>query len=266
MKLAILFWFYKEPEVSKNHLELLKRLNPNTPIYGLFGGEPSSESKYKKLLTPYLDDFYSTNMESGNAKYKVPSNKKWISGEMMLLEWYQHRGYKLKWDSIAIVQWDLLILEPLSKLFKGIKPGQVYISGTQDYTLVHEKKWWWTMKGKKHRKDFLEFLEYLKKEYSFTANPLVCLFIFQIFPRIFWQKFALVKNPQLGMLEYKMPTYAKIFKIPFFHKDLGVHWFENKKEKPMNADNSFINKSYIQKELKKKNGWRVFHPFIKKWE
>lgn len=47
MKLAILFWFYKEPQICKNHLELIRRYNATTPIYGLYGGEPEDADKYK---------------------------------------------------------------------------------------------------------------------------------------------------------------------------------------------------------------------------
>jgi len=35
MKLAILFWFYKEPEICQNRLELLRQNNPTISIYGL---------------------------------------------------------------------------------------------------------------------------------------------------------------------------------------------------------------------------------------
>ena len=35
MNLAILFWFYKEPEVCENRLQLLKKYNPDLKILGL---------------------------------------------------------------------------------------------------------------------------------------------------------------------------------------------------------------------------------------
>jgi len=39
MKLAVLFWFYKEPEICHNRLEILRQHNPTVPIYGLYGGD-----------------------------------------------------------------------------------------------------------------------------------------------------------------------------------------------------------------------------------
>jgi len=66
-------------------------------------------------------------------------------------------------------------------------------------------------------------------------------------------------------LEYKIPIYAKIFNIPFYKKDLGTFWWERQKDLPINALPKEIKKSFIDKELKKTSGWRIFHPYYKIW-
>jgi hypothetical protein len=38
---------------------------------------------------------------------------------------------------------------------------------------------------------------------------------------IFFEKYAQVKNLELGFLEYKIATYAQIFGIQRFEKDFG---------------------------------------------
>jgi hypothetical protein len=48
MNLAILFWFYKEPEICRNRLKLLKVKNPNTQIFGLYGGPDKKQSNSKQ--------------------------------------------------------------------------------------------------------------------------------------------------------------------------------------------------------------------------
>jgi hypothetical protein len=47
--LAILYWFYKEPEVTKNHLQMIRRHNPGRKIYGLFGGQSERLSNTKNF-------------------------------------------------------------------------------------------------------------------------------------------------------------------------------------------------------------------------
>lgn len=256
--LAILFWFYKEPEICKNRLEILRKYNLDMKIYGLYGGQQDEAKKFKQYLGKYLDDFYVS--PSKDPKWK------WINGDLMILDWYKKRGKKLEWDSVVVVQWDALVFDSLKRYFKNIKKGQIFLSGLRNLDRTLENRWHWTRTDEKERVNYLNFLEYVRKNYNYSEKPLCCLFIFQIFPRIFFEKYLTVKNKTIGMLEYKVPIYAKIFKIKFFRKDIGVWWFQKGENLPLNAEVVKINKAYIKSELKKKKGWRIFHPYFKKWE
>ncbi len=257
MNLAVLFWFYKEPEVCENRLQLIKKYNSNLKIYGLFGGELSDTEIYKEKLGRYLDDFY-----------VFDSNKnvdwKWINGDLMILDWYNEKGRNLNWDSIVVVQWDMLIFDSLLDQFSGINKNQIYLSGLRNLDKEIENEWDWTKPGEKERQNYLNFLKYVKKNYGYADDPPLCsLFILQVFPKIFFEKYLTVKNKEIGMLEYKIPIYAKIFRIPFYKKDLGTRW--NDDPKPLNAIPEEISSDYIKEELIKKDGWRIFHPYYKIW-
>jgi len=259
MNLAILFWFYKEPKICENRLKLIKKYNPDLKIYGLFGGKVSEAKLYQEKLKDYLDDFYAFDL-------KKDSDWKWINGDLMILDWYDKRGRNLDWDSIVTVQWDMLILDSLLNQFAGIKKDQIYLSGLREIDKEVESKWDWVEPDSKERQNYLEFLEYVKKNYGYIDRPPLCsLFILQVFPRMFLEKYLTVENREVGMLEYKIPIYAKIFNIDFFNKDIGVNWFSNKQE-PLNAISKEIPKEYIDKQLEKKDGWRIFHPYYKIWE
>ncbi|HCU70135.1 MAG TPA: hypothetical protein DIC35_00085 [Candidatus Moranbacteria bacterium] len=260
MKLAVLFWFYKEPEICKNRLQILKKYNPDLKIYGLYGGEKKEAEKYEELLGKYLDDFYVSPYED--------SDWKWINGDLMILEWFENRGERLEWDSIAVAQWDMLVLDSIEKQFEGIKEGQIYLSGTKILDKETENSWTWTKPGSEERENYLKFLEYIKENYGYMGEIFCCLFIFQILPRVFFEKYLTVKNKEVGMLEYKVPMYAKIFEILFYEKDLGVFWSDRGKkidELPLNAWPVEIKKEFIESENEKKNGYRLFHPYFKKW-
>ena len=259
-KLAILFWFYREPLICKNRLAILKKYNPDLKIYGLFGGNPDESAKYTSILGKYLDDFYVFHSDD--------SSWKWLNGDLMILDWYKKRGKNLSWESLAVIQWDMLVLADLKNIFKKIKKGQMYLSGLRTLTGDLEKRWLWTRPSGKYRKDYLAFLKYIQSAYGLKNRLLCCLFIFQIFPRSFLEKFSATRNSRLGFLEYKIPTYAKILKTTMFKKNLGCQWFIEKLPKgsfPLNADSADISKTYILSELKKENGFRMFHPFNKIW-
>ena len=128
-------------------------------------------------------------------------------------------------------------------------------------------EWTWIKLGNKNRKNYLQYLNYVNNNYNYKkVDHPICLFIFQIFPRVFFEKYLTVKNRIIGMLEYKIPIYSEIFKIPSYKKDLGILWFSYPKRYPLNAKSCEIEKSYITKELKKDNGWKIFHPYYKVWE
>jgi hypothetical protein len=255
--LAILFWFYKEPEICINRLQLIKKHNPDIKIYGLYGGEQELAKDYENKLSSYLDDFYCSPIES--------SGYKWIHGDLIILEWFNARGRNLEWDSIAVVQWDMLVFDSLEKQFAGIKKDEIFISGVRPYDRKLERKWYWVQEGGK-RKDYLEFKEYIKTNYDFTDNIICSLFIFEIFPKKFFEFYNTVKEKEVGMLEYKIPTYAKIFNFTFYNKDLGVEWFSKFPRKALNAKPREIQINFIRKQLKKVDGWRIFHPYFKIWE
>jgi len=257
MELAILFWFYKEVDICENRLKLLKQYNPDLKIYGLYGGNVDEGNAYQNRLGKYFDDLY---FFEGS----TDADWKWINGDLMILDWYTKRGKDLDWDSVAVIQWDMLVFDSILNQLSGIKKDQIFLSGVRKIDNEVESQWSWTKVGNKERNNYLNFITYAKEEYNFTNIPLASLFILQVFPRIFFDKYLTVKNREIGMLEYKIPTYAKIFDISFYEKDIGVKWFGDE-EKPLNAIPEEISKNYIEEQINKKNGWRIFHPYYKKW-
>ena len=122
MKLAILFWFYREPKTCENHLKMLRKYNPDTPIYGLYGGNLEEADNYRQVLNNYLDDFYIFSQNKD-------SNWKWHLGDLLITDWYRERGKDLSWDTIIIVQWDMLVFGSVDHLFSMLKADQILLSG-----------------------------------------------------------------------------------------------------------------------------------------
>ena len=257
MKLAILFWFYKEPDVCENRLQLIKKFNPELQIFGLFGGDSKETGQYQKKLGKYLDDFYTFDSNS-------EKNWKWINGDLIILDWYEKRGRILSWDSVVVIQWDALVFDSIENQFEGIEKDQIFLSGLRKLDLELENQWYWTTPERSERENYLNFLKYAKDEYEYVDEPMCCLFIFQIFPRFFFDKYLTVRDREVGMLEYKIPIYAKIFNIPVYERNLGVGW-KNDEIRPLNAIPREIKEEYINSELRKPEGWRIFHPYYKSW-
>ena len=275
MKLAILFWFYKEIDICQNRLEILRQNNPTTPIYGLYGGDTNDVELFKSALGKYLDNFYIFSEEK-------TSYWKWIQGDLMITDWFRNCGRYLQWDTIIIVQWDMLVVGPINQLFSMLKQDQILLSGLRSIKEVENDWQWVSPKFPQFRQTYLEFLEYVQRTYNYAQNPLGCLFIVVGFPRSFLEQYANIKEPELGFLEYRIPIYAQIFGTPFCENhsfnawwvDVDpIFWAKNPLKRawnslylrfnpnPLNPAKREISLIPIYRHLTSRMGARIFHPY-----
>lgn len=275
MKLAILFWFYKEPDICKNRLEVLRQYNPTIPIYGLYGGDLATVDQYKSLLSLYLDDFYAFT-ENKDSLWK------WLQGDLMLNYWYRDRGKFLSWDTVVIVQWDMLVFGAIEQIFSMLKQDQILLSGLRPIAEVENDWLWVTPKVPDHRNRYLEFLEHIGKTYDYQQDPMGCIFIVVCLPRIFLEAYSKVEHPEIGFIEYRVPMYAQIFGITFcenhpFHawwvdgdpifqaKNLCQRAINSLKIRlnpnPLNPTRTDISLIPIFRHLNTQTGARIFHPY-----
>ncbi len=257
MKLAILFWFYKEPKLCENRLQLLHKYNPAAEIYGLYGGDPDQATAFQRSLQRYLDDFYSFDQEK-------PGEWKWRNGDLLIAQWYRDRGCLLEWDTIFIAQWDMLLFGRLHDLFHALKPGQLLLSGWRPLREV-ESWWWHTRPGSSQREEFDRFLAFVRAGYGFAGAPSCCLFVIVCLPRAFLDRYAAIPQPELGFLEYKIPVYAEIFGFSICHDHPYQPWWrESSGKRPRSSTLSARKKSVplraIVANLWVPGGSRIFHP------
>jgi hypothetical protein len=261
--LAIIYWFYKEPKVTKNHLELMRSHNRERKIFGLFGGDPKEADSYHRLLGDLLDDFWVYPGTYGTKKYD-----KWMHGDLMLLDWYDKRGRGLSWWGVAIIQWDVLLFDDVANLTPGIQAGQVYFSGFRNLDQEIESRWSWTRPGSIYRDDYITFRAYVTRAFGYEGHLKCCLYIYEILSRPLFEGYLRLEDKKLGMLEYKAPTLAHVLGLDIYDYDLGVYWDlagQAVHSLPLNAMPVQIRRRHVRQQLALPQGWRLFHPFEKAW-
>jgi len=198
---AVLFWFYRDPELCENRLRLIRRFNPGCRIFGLFGGAPEEAAAFERRLGGLLDDFYA---------YDGPESAwwKWINGDQVIRAWYAARGRHLEWRSIFVAQWDMLVLGSLAALLGSPAEDEVILSGLRP---VSEVQGWWAWVNGAERRNFDAFLQHLRHHHDFHGEAWCCQFVLVCFGRSFLDRYARVDRPELGFLEYRVPTYARMF-------------------------------------------------------
>ena len=123
MKLAVLFWFYKDIPLCVERLTRFRRLNPELEVFALYGGEISFSGGAREALAGLVEDFYCFDQIKG-------AEWKWRNGDHLIAHWYLERGVDLEWDSIFILQWDMLVLgKSLGSLLSNLEPRQLVLSG-----------------------------------------------------------------------------------------------------------------------------------------
>jgi hypothetical protein len=133
------------------------------------------------------------------------------------------------------------------------------LSGLRRLDAEDEQSWVWTRPDGEQGDNYRRFREHVRRVYGYERRPLQCCFIFQVIPRVFFERYATAAGKNIGMLEYKIPTYAEIFGVPFYTKDFGINV-------AMNAIPREIPDDFIREELAKPDGWRLFHPHYRVWD
>jgi len=261
MDIAVLFWFYKNTKVCAERLERFRRINPSIKIYALYGGDPTGRERAFFAINHLVDDFYSFN-EQREPKWK------WKNGDHLIANWFLNRGHSLEWSHIFVMQWDMLILKnPLKDILRNMQPEQVLLSGFTDFKEVSQ--WWgWS---KNYPGEISKFKNYLFDKFAYDGPLYACLFIVVCLPRTFLSKYASTAITELGFLEYKVPTIAKIFGFEICYDSQFSPWWAanpattniSKSKKVLNASRVDIDLMTIFNELINPSGRRIFHPYGK---
>jgi SAM-dependent methyltransferase len=256
---AILFWFYSEPEVCAERIALLRGQNPGAPLYGLYGGPAVGAATVVAHLGPLLDDLY---VYPGDRS----SEWKWRHGDRLIADWHAKRGRQLPWDVVAVVQWDLLLAAPVREVFGELRAGEAVFSGLRP--LAEVDPWWgWAGVRDPAKRPERDAFESWLRDAGLKAELWCCLFIAVALPRPFLDRYA-AEAPEAGFLEYKTPTLAAAwgFKVraaaaltPWWAADPATREADEA-TRALNAMGQAVSPALVATELARAGGRRAFHP------
>lgn len=260
MKTDVLFWFYKDFAVCRERIKSLRTLNDDVSVFALYGGPLAEAKAAENAVHDLVDDFYAYPHEKD-------TYWKWKHGDQLISSWYSERGQYLEWDTVFVMQWDMLILDPLEKLFSGLKPHEILLSGFRPIDTVSS---WWNWADPKNS-DILSFKALLKERYDYEGELFACLFIVVCLPRSFLRQYVACGCGEIGFLEYKLPTMAQVFGTPVCHDHEFTPWWladpatknAGWREKTLNAVGHEVPRWVILSELADRDGKRLFHPVSK---
>ena len=271
MRLAALFWCYKDPALCRDRLELLRRNDPEVRIYVLFGGDPAEAPAFEAALGPLADDVFvfddppPPGVEEGAERFRGGEHWKYYYGDLLLAAWYRERGHALEWDTVAVLQWDMLVYGKLSETFACLGQDEALFSGLRPIREVEDRWAWVAPSQPRERRMYEDFLEHVRERYGYADDPLGYVAVVTCLPRVFLEPFAGIERPELGFLEYRLPIYAQIFGTPICREHPFRPWWgavePYSRTHTLRARPLEISSSVVLANLMRRDGARIFHPY-----
>jgi hypothetical protein len=222
----------------------LRRLNPGVPVYGVFGGRRRA---FRRLIG--LDGLY---------RSRESPRWNWQHSDLVLQAWYREVGRRLAFDVVHVIEWDLLLLEPLESLYASVPEGAVGLTALTPISDLQEE-WTWLRRGET-RLEWEALLSYARTEWGYDGTPYGCLGPGPCFPRAFLEAYAAVDAPVLCNDELRLPLFAQILGFPLSDTRLRGPWRGEREHPFFHFRDREIELSAIQAELAQPDGWRAFHP------
>jgi hypothetical protein len=218
MQRAILFRYHTRPAICANRIALLRKLNPHTPIYGMYGGP--------QVQPPTLPFDHNYKMPFEDARFK------WQNGDLCIRQWFKDCGNRFRFDMLHIIEWDLIFMQPLAEIFAHVTGG----IGMAEFKNIAELRaggWGWITRPE-GKKQLEELREFVRKKYGHVLpyeQQLASVFPCTRLSRAFLGRYAKDEIPALVHDEVRVPMFAQIYGMPLFETRLTStlrHWNCNK--------------------------------------
>lgn len=254
MKSIVLFRCHQQPSISRNHLELVKRFNPELKIYGMFGAFAEEEDVFSQFQKEF------TGLAENVHDIKVPSKEwGWKNGDLAIRRWYQQVGHLFDFQRLYVIEWDLLLFGHLDKVYQHIPSDGLAMTGLTPLAEV-EDKWQWTAR-EPYRREYLKLQKVTKKAFpslgstSASHGPGLAL------TKEFLEKYSAAEVVEFGNDELRLPMYAQGLGFKMYDTGFEKGWITKNEADLFNCFGQEIQWSAIETQLRISNGRRAFHPF-----
>lgn len=237
------FRFHRDPGVCRTRLQLLRRLNPEVPVYGL--GERIG-------LADEFADFHA--IDGRDEEWA------WKHGDLALAEWYREVGHAVEFDVAHLVEWDLLLAAPLANLYGHVPSDALALSGLRPMEEARADGWAWIDdRGNYDRADgYRRLRAYARREFGVTGEAPSCVFPGAAFPRSFLADYAALDPPETCNDEVRVPLVAR--GLGYDLRDTGFHDWTDDGRRYFNGRGNEVDRRVIDAELADPDGRRAFHP------
>jgi hypothetical protein len=182
----------------------------------------------------------------------------WKNGDLALAAWYRDVGSRMAFDVAHFVEWDLVLLDSLERLYASVPEGAVALTAYTPLSLL-EHDWEWLTRPD-DRRQWEQLLAHARTKWGYADVPHACMGVGGSFPRSFLDRYAAIDPPELCHDELRLPLFAQIMGFPIVDTGFRRRWHDQGEDRFFNTRAIEIEPSAIASELARPDGRRAFHP------
>ena len=240
-KNALLYIFYGSPATCAYRLRIYRELNPELAIYGVCTAGISQKSKFQ-VVEEQCDHLW--YLPEHDAKWC------WYNLDKVACMWFEEVGRTLDFEKILVVDWDLLLLEPVSNWLDQVGDNDVKIIDVWENRNPDANFW-----TSDRFPEYAAFKEQLSLDYPHGYTLLNAFLFAYGCTKSSFEKFATQVIGLPGYCEFRLPTVMACqgLEVSNFKRPSNWGTFAT-------VSGLSISKSLIVRELSNPNGFRMFHP------
>lgn len=248
----ILFRFHEEFELCRERLELLSALNPDVPIYCVYGGPPESFAPARSSVMDLVEDVHLA--ESHDFMWH------WLHMDLDVKHWYRAVGHALEFDVLFDYEWDILTVNGITSICPQIDQNTVALCSLTKLTPSIEREWVWTGLHE-YRPAYDRFIDHMRVTFGMGALQYVSHGPGTVLPRRFLEQFAELDDIELVISEITYPAYAQALGFALVNNNFRAgSVIDHSEDSFFNSDGEPIRYERIVSEFMKSDGRRAFHP------
>ena len=192
-----------------------------------------------------------------------PGRWNWKNSDLALAQWFRSVGRTIDFDILHFLEWDLLMLDSLERLYAHVPPQAVGLTTVTPLSEV-ETAWEWLQRPG-DRDEWERLLVHARREWGYDLDPVACVAGGACFPRSFVEQYAMVPPPALSHDELRLPLFAQAHGFPIVDTGFRNGWQNTEEDRFFNLLGEKVERETILAELSNAEGRRVFHPVTVTW-
>ena len=247
MKHAVLYVFYSSPRTCARRVRLMRSFSPDAAFYGICTDRPENQGKYKAVFDE-LDDAWTFPY--------VDPKWHWHNLDKVIYTWFVKRGLDLPFDRLLVLDWDVLLLGPVSTWMDSVHDRNVRFIDVWPNKEPETNHW-----TRSSNPEFVGFCSRFREKKGRSPELHNAYLFAYALPRRALEDCAQEALEYSGYCEVRLPTLLHHCGYQLENLPRPADWYPYS-----NVNGRSISRKLIRQQLAQPDGARLFHPVYEPYQ